>query len=96
TVFTATSYGSSLIKEKDNLKTKTGPLTREEIEEVLKEIEAEKIVDATHPYAENISKNLIEVSKNLNIPYFRYERRGVNINKNSKNILFSNYKEIVN
>ena len=32
------------------------------------------IVDASHPYAENISRTAIKVAKDKNIPYLRYER----------------------
>jgi precorrin-3B C17-methyltransferase len=36
--------------------------------------QARAIVDATHPYASLISEQLMGLSKNLNIPYLRFER----------------------
>ena len=36
--------------------------------------QARAIVDATHPFAAEISRQLIGLSHELNIPYFRYER----------------------
>src|SRR5262249_14286083 len=39
-----------------------------------KQSKAKCIVDATHPYAEQISRQLIELSDGLTIPYIRYER----------------------
>jgi precorrin-3B C17-methyltransferase len=36
--------------------------------------QARAIVDATHPYANLISEQLMGLSKSLNIPYLRYER----------------------
>jgi precorrin-6x reductase len=37
---------------------------------------AKAIVDATHPYAKLISEQLMSLSKNLDIPYLRFERPG--------------------
>jgi precorrin-6A/cobalt-precorrin-6A reductase len=36
------------------------------------------IVDASHPFAVNVSQNAIAISQLLNIPYLRYERAEVN------------------
>jgi cobalt-factor III methyltransferase len=41
---------------------------------LLKRSMAHCIVDATHPYAEQISRQLVELSSRLDIPYIRYER----------------------
>ncbi len=35
---------------------------------------AKYIIDATHPFAVNISKQLMDISHNLKVPYLRYER----------------------
>ena len=37
---------------------------------------AKAIVDATHPFATRISQKLIDLSKDLEIPYLRFERAG--------------------
>ncbi len=51
---------------------------REESSETLEEIivsnNIDIIIDATHPFATNISKKGMELSEKLNIPYIRYER----------------------
>ena len=36
-----------------------------------------KIIDATHPYAIEVSKNAIQCAKELNIDYLRYERKSL-------------------
>ena len=36
------------------------------------------IVDASHPFAVNVSQNAIAVAQKLNLPYLRYERAEVN------------------
>ena len=44
--------------------------------QALTQNQAKAIVDATHPYANLISEQLMGLSQNLNIPYLRYERPG--------------------
>ncbi|MEE9411720.1 MAG: precorrin-6A reductase, partial [Methylococcales bacterium] len=36
--------------------------------------QAKVLIDATHPYADKISEQLIDLSHNLGLPYIRYER----------------------
>jgi len=45
-----------------------------EMERILEEYPITRIVDATHPYADLVSKNLIDLAEENNISYFRYER----------------------
>lgn len=40
----------------------------------LRNVAAKSIIDATHPFAETISKQLIQLSQELTIPYLRFER----------------------
>lgn len=63
-----------------------------QMEEFCKEYNIKKIADISHPYAQNVSKNALEISKKLNIPYFRYERKNTNINYENadKNIFYVN------
>ncbi|GEM_PF-31581 len=49
-------------------------LDYEEMGKILQEFPITKIVDATHPYADKVSNNLITLAKENNISYFRYER----------------------
>ncbi len=41
---------------------------------MLKENQVNILIDASHPYALEVTKNAREVSKDLNIEYVRYER----------------------
>ena len=50
------------------------PLDRQELEEYLQVHDIRLFVDASHPYAVNMSKNGLEACRNLQIPYIRYER----------------------
>ncbi|MFO7886703.1 MAG: cobalt-precorrin-6A reductase [Eubacteriales bacterium] len=94
-VFTATGYGSSLVSTSKNIRINSGPLSKDQIKKVFKEREIKKILDATHPYAENISRNLIEVSNEMNLPYYRYERKGYILKKNNTIEIFASYEEII-
>lgn len=51
-----------------------GRLTAEEMAMMIKEKEIDVLVDASHPFAEEASKNGVEAGKLANIPYIRYER----------------------
>lgn len=60
-----------------------------QMEVFCKQYNIEKIADISHPYAQNVSKNAIEISKKLNIPYFRYERQNTDVrNENKDNNIF--------
>jgi precorrin-6A/cobalt-precorrin-6A reductase len=53
---------------------RVGRLTAAEMVAVLKEQGAAMVVDASHPFAEEASKNAIQAAENAGIPYLRYER----------------------
>ncbi|MEO2117506.1 MAG: precorrin-6A reductase, partial [Methanocaldococcus sp.] len=69
-----TDYGGKLGEEFAN-KVITKPLDKNELEEVIRKYNINILVDATHPFAVNASKNAIEVCKELNIKYIRFERK---------------------
>lgn len=90
---TATTYGKSLIKIHPNLKVISDRLNENDIKDIINENKVKILVDATHPYAKEISQNAISACKELSIPYIRYERESTN-NKNIKK--FKSYNEVVN
>ncbi|MBY0549435.1 MAG: precorrin-3B C(17)-methyltransferase [Candidatus Obscuribacterales bacterium] len=51
-----------------------GSLGREARSRLLKETSSRAIIDATHPFAHQMSEQLIELSAALKIPYIRFER----------------------
>lgn len=68
TVQTLTEYGATLVGEHANF----GALNSENIEETIKNSWA--VVDATHPFATNISHLAMQAAANLKKPYLRFER----------------------
>jgi len=94
-VFTATAYGGSLVPKSKHISINSGQLSKEKLERIFKERKIDKILDATHPYAETISKTLIELSNNMKILYYRYEREDIEIEESSTIKKFSTYEEII-
>ncbi|MDQ0214232.1 precorrin-6A/cobalt-precorrin-6A reductase [Oikeobacillus pervagus] len=60
--------------EKVGIDTMVGRLNSDEMTDLIESEKIEAIVDASHPFAEEASKNAILAAKNANIPYIRYER----------------------
>ena len=72
-------YGKNLIRQNENLIINDKPLDLNELKKYLTENKIKIIIDASHPYAVNVSQNAIAASKKLNIPYIRYERKKTTI-----------------
>ena len=70
---TKTDYGSKLAEKFSDM-----VISRESTDKTLKDIVREYnisiLIDATHPFAVNASKSAMDVSRECNIPYIRYER----------------------
>ncbi len=75
-VYTATEYGVQVLPEMEYINTHAGRLTYDDINNMLKSRKDENIIiiDATHPYAAQISENLCKSAENNNIKYFRLLR----------------------
>ena len=69
-----TEYGSGLLKENPALSVNNKPLDLAEMTEFLRDNGITIFVDATHPYARNISQNAITACAHIGLPYIRYER----------------------
>lgn len=71
---TATEYGYQVYRNQFGGEILYGEKDKQDLLQVALECRVKLIIDATHPYASNISKNAIEVSKEAQIEYIRYER----------------------
>jgi len=72
-VSTTTTYGSQLAQKKD-VTVIQKQLSKEEMEQLLNDYSISKVIDASHPFAQVVSENAIEVCQNTQIPYVRFER----------------------
>ena len=76
-VSTATEYGGEVaVKDCPGVSVWAGRQGVEARKQALTRSQARVLVDATHPYANLISEQLIGLSHTLGIPYLRYERPG--------------------
>ncbi len=72
-VSTSSKYGKKLI-EGVGLDVIDKKMDLNEMENLVMQREIQVIVDASHPYAQNVSKNSMEVAKKHGIRYLRFER----------------------
>ena len=74
-VSTATEYGGELaVKYCPGVSVWSGRPGVEARRQALVRSQARMLVDATHPYAQQMSEQLMSLSRTLDIPYLRYER----------------------
>lgn len=74
---TVVTENASLSLKEAGLPVHVGRLTAEEMAEKIKNNDYKMIVDASHPYAEEASKNAMEAARIANVLYVRYEREQV-------------------
>lgn len=86
-ISTATEYGGELLKEFPCCIYEYKTFRWRRTLNFAKEFNLKGIVDASHPYAKNVSENTIKVCKKLNIEYIRYERNGVLKELDNPNII---------
>jgi len=77
---------------KCNLSVHVGRLTSDDMVDLIKEKKARLIVDASHPFAEEASKNATEAAEKANVPYIRYERESQTF-EHEKVITVKDYRE---
>lgn len=86
------SYGEKLLKQYPGLIINDKPLDEEGLIEYLSENQVGLFVDASHPYAANVSQNAMNACRRLSIPYIRYERQSVPV-AYKKVYAVTNYEE---
>ena len=74
TASVVSNYGKKLLEQYPKIKINDKKLNADELEKILREENFDGLIDASHPYAENISQNAIDACKNAEIFYLRYER----------------------
>lgn len=88
---TATEYGKSLVNS-DIVGVQSGRLSPEDMNSFVDENKFTAIIDASHPFAKDVSSNAILVSESTNIPYLRFERDSLKINAAK---YFSSYNSVI-
>ncbi len=75
TVSVATEYGETLIEPADNVRVVSGRKDRNGIAALIRDTEAELVIDATHPYAAEVTKTLKAVCEAEGMEYWRVLRK---------------------
>ena len=86
-VSTATTYGGELLKEFNIKVLNTKPLNKEEMLTWISSNKIDVLVDASHPYAQEVTKTALECANELEIQYVRYERQGALENVDGEDII---------
>lgn len=76
-ISTATQYGGELLENYKYKVLNSSPLNLEQIIEVIKFNNINIFIDASHPYALEVTKNVVKACAVCKIPYIRYERPSV-------------------
>lgn len=79
TASVVSDYGRKLLASCAGIKINDKPLDAGELEKLLRTGKFKFIVDASHPYAKNISENAIQAAQIAQILYIRYERAEVEL-----------------
>ena len=99
-VSTATAYGGDLLSNYKVKHINTKPLDKDGLNKLIKDFNIKVLVDASHPYAEIVSKNAMESCLESNIEYIRYERLGVLSKESRDNIIrvksYEELEEVIN
>lgn len=67
------TYGGELVRQ-SNLAVRVGALDELGLKNLILESQVRLVVDASHPYASNVSINTMAACKSIGLPYIRYER----------------------
>ena len=97
-VSTLTPYGQSLVEDDEGgpfVSVLSGGFDQSEMVQLIESRGIQLIIDATHPYAVNVSTNAIEAAQKTQIHYLRYERPLSLVNASESVVFFEHYFEII-
>lgn len=77
--FVATEYGSKSLTENEFLTVQTGRLDAAAMEETFLQEKPEMVLDATHPYAAEVTVNIRTACENTQTAYYRVLREAGNM-----------------
>ena len=76
TASVATGYGREVLPQGENLTVLTGRLDEGAMEGLLEKEGFCQVVDATHPYAQDVTQNIRKACEKVGTPYLRLLRPG--------------------
>ena len=88
TVTVTTTAAQALYPETPSLRVKVGCLHDQQLAEFWQQEQITAILDASHPYAVEISRIAIAAAINHHIPYLRFERQRVQEQPNNSQVIY--------
>ena len=82
TASVVSSYGKTLLERYEGIKINDKKLDENELVELLLNGNVKVLVDASHPYAVNVSQNAMAACHRAKVPYIRYERESTPLTYN--------------
>lgn len=95
-VTVTTESAIALYPDSDLITVKVGALSSQAMQELIDKEGIHKIIDASHPYAVEISESAIAISQQFHLPYLRYERPQVIETEDSHVVTLDRFKTLVN
>lgn len=95
TATVSSKLGSDLLRNSKNLTLLEGNNTQQRFNKLISEINPCCVIDASHPFANDITHNAMTVCTKNNIPYLRFERERVEI-EGEDIIRVNNYEGALN
>ena len=95
TASVVSSYGEKLLEQYPRLIINDKPLDEDALKDYIWQHDIRIFVDASHPYAANVSGNAMRACRATNIPYIRYERASVPVDyDNYLRHVYGNYMQL--
>lgn len=88
TLCVATEYGEIVLKENPFMTVHRGRMGEEQIREFIRSGKYEAVVDATHPYADIVTKNIKSAMEGMELPYLRLKREFKDLQEEENAIYF--------
>ena len=77
TVMVTTKLGSELIDHDDSIDIYQGKINKSSIIDIIDKVQPKCVIDASNPFAVDMSRNVISACKPIEIPYIRFLREKV-------------------
>lgn len=94
-VTVTTPSATALYDRIEGLTVRVGKLSPAEMRHFREQYQIVGIIDASHPFAQVISTQAIQVSQALNVPYLRYERAEIETVPNPNTIYLENFTSLL-
>ncbi|MBO8171521.1 MAG: precorrin-6A reductase [Bacillaceae bacterium] len=90
-ITTVVTENAARSMRKAGLPVHTGRLSAEDMAEMIRQHRVWAVVDASHPYAEEASRNAMACAKTAGVPYIRYERESLSYESHENIIMVEDY-----